>query len=35
MEGEAAPPIMQHYDRSPGVALAEMQADVREGSGSV
>lgn len=30
MKDEAAPPILQHYDRPPGVALAEMQEDVRE-----
>lgn len=30
MEGEAAPSTLQHYDRPPGVALAEMQADVRD-----
>ena len=35
MEGEAAPPTLQHYDRPPGVALAEMQPAVRDGSVSV
>ena len=30
MKNEAAPPILQHYDRPPGVALAEMQVDIRE-----
>jgi len=30
VKDEAAPPILQHYDRPAGVALAEMQEDVRE-----
>ncbi len=30
MKDEAAPPISQHYDRPLGLALAEMQEDVRE-----
>jgi len=30
VKDEAAPPILQRYDRPPGVALAEMQADIRE-----
>ena len=30
MKDEAALPILQHYDCPPGVALAEMQEDVRE-----
>jgi len=30
VKDEAAQPFLQHYDRPPGVALAEMQADIRE-----
>jgi len=30
VKDEAAPPILQHYDRPLGVALAEMQEDVRK-----